>query len=456
MLRALWSEGKPTVRLAVPIILGQLGQMMMPLIDAAMVGRLGVVPLAAVAFGNLIVWVPMIMGFGLCVAVHVLVASAHGAGEREESGEVLRHGVWLAVGYGVICGAGLHAGLGLLNLIPRVDPAVINTAKPYIAWMGWSIIPVLAMTVVKNYCESLNRPWLALGVLGVCVVLNVGFNFVLIYGNLGVPAMGVAGAGLGTLLARTAGFFIFLGLVWRTADLRPEWRAGAWAWLSGARVRRLLELGLPSAGQILFEVSLFNFATLLCGMISTVTMAAHQIALNVASVAYMGPLGLSMAAGIRVSRAMGGGRYAEARRIAGSSLALAMGMMAVYMAVVFATRGWLPGLFLRADAPEAGAVFSLATTLLAWAASFAMFDGVQITTLGVLRGMHDVRVPTALLFTGYWAVSAPLAWYLGMKCGYGGPGVWAGLTGGLVVVAGGLVGRLITMQNRLKASGEGG
>jgi MATE family multidrug resistance protein len=451
MLRALRTEAKPILRLAVPIILGQLGQMMMPLADAAMVGRLGVVPLAAVAFGNLIVWVPMIMGFGLCVAVHVLVASAHGEGHREEAGEVLRHGIAMAVAYGVICAVALHLGMNLLSLIPRVDPAVIDSSKPYIAWMGWSIIPMLAMTVVKNYCESLNRPWLALGVLGVCIVLNVGFNFVLIYGNFGVPALGVAGAGLGTLLARSAGFVIALGLVWRSAGLRPEWRAGAFGRLAAARLGRLLALGGPSAAQILFEVSLFNFATLLCGMISTVTMAAHQIALNVASVAYMGPLGISMAAGIRVSQAMGGGRYGEARRIAGTSLALSLGMMVVYVGAVLATRTELPALFLRADASQAQAVFALAATLLAWAASFAVFDGVQITTLGVLRGMHDVRVPTALLFTGYWAVSAPLAWYLGMKLNYGGPGVWAGLLTGLIVVAGLLVGRLVTMQNRLKA-----
>jgi MATE family multidrug resistance protein len=263
--------------------------------------------------------------------------------------------------------------------------------------------------------------------------------------------MGVAGAGLGTLLARTAGFAIALALVWRSGELRPVWRTGAFGRLAGARLGRLLALGGPSAVQILFEVSLFNFATLLCGMISTVTMDAHQIALNVASVAYMGPLGISMASGIRVSRAMGAGRFAEVRRIAGSSLVLSMGMMAVYVAVVLATRGWLPALFLRADAPEAGAVFILAATLLAWAASFALFDGVQITTLGVLRGMHDVRVPTALLFTGYWAVSAPLAWYWGLKLGYGGPGVWAGLLTGLVVVAGLLVGRLGVMVRRLKA-----
>jgi MATE family multidrug resistance protein len=253
---------------------------------------------------------------------------------------------------------------------------------------------------------------------------------------------------MATLLARTLGFFGLMALVKRTEGLRPRWRHGAWARLTGERVRRILAIGGPSAGQILFEVSLFNFATLLCGMISTVTLAAHNIALNVASLAYMLPLGLSMASGIRVSKAMGGGRYAEACRIAWSSIGLAVVAMLGYAAFVLVTRGHLPGLFLRAEAPEAGAVFALASTLLVWAASFAIFDGVQITTLGVLRGMHDVRVPTVLLFAGYWAVSAPLAWYLGMTRGYGGPGVWAGLLIGLVVIAASLVGRLRVMLAR--------
>jgi MATE family multidrug resistance protein len=197
----------------------------------------------------------------------------------------------------------------------------------------------------------------------------------------------------------------------------------------------MLALGGPSAGQILFEVGVFNFATLLAGMLGRVTLDAHQIALNVASLAFMVPLGLSMATGIRVSHAVGLGEFSRARRIGWSSIACAVGFMAVYAVGVMGLREILPHLFLQPNSPDARAVLDLASTLLIWAAAFAVFDGAQVTTIGTLRGLRDVRVPMALSFTGYWLVCAPLAWYLGWHRGWGGPGVWAGLFGGVMVVA---------------------
>ncbi len=447
-MRAMGKELRGTLVLAVPIILGQLGQMLMPLIDSAMIGRLGVVPLASVAFGNMVVWIPMIVGFGLCVAVHVLAASAHGAGRSGEAGEVLRHGLGLAAIYGLLCGVGMQFGVNALDHLPHIEPAVIAGAKPYMLWMGWSILPMLLFTVVKNYAESLNRPWLPMAVLGGCLVLNVFFNCLFIYGYLGAPQLGVAGAALSTLLARALGFVVLLALVFRTPALRPSWPMGIVAGWSGALAWRMLALGVPSGVQILFEVGLFNFTTLLAAMISTITLDAHQITLNICSIAYMVPLGLSMATGIRVSRALGGGRTAEARRIGWSSFAGALGFMALYALLVLLTRSWLPEIFLRPDAPDAPAVLTLATTLLAWAASFAIFDGMQITLLGALRGMHDVHVPTAILFAGYWAVSAPLAWYFGLVRGWGGPGVWMGLLAGLIVVAGLLIARFAVRSRK--------
>jgi MATE family multidrug resistance protein len=447
-MRAWWQEIRPTFALAVPIILGQLGQMLMPLIDSAMIGRLGVTPLAAVAFGTLIVWIPMIMGFGLCVAVHVLVASAAGAGRRDEAGEVLRHGLTVVVIYGGACGLFLANSTGWLDHIPRVDPHVIRAAEPFVLWMGWSTVPVLLFTAVKNYCESLGHPRLPLAILGGSLLLNIFFNYLFIFGHGGMPALGVAGAGVSTLLARSAAFVALFTIIWRIPALRPRWDRGWRAPLSTTLTSRLLGLGIPSAIQILFEVSLFNFATLLAGMISTITLAAHQIALNVASLAFMVPLGLSMTTAIRVGRAVGAGQFIAARRIGWSSIIFGAGFMAAYALFVLATRQYLPRLFLSATAPDAPAVFHLAATLLAWAAAFAMFDGAQATALGALRGLYDVRLPTALLFTAYWAISAPLAWYLGLHLLRGGPGVWEGLTIGVVVVATLLVARFHIISRR--------
>ncbi len=447
-MRTWWNQARPTLALAVPMIIGQLGQMLMPLIDAAMVGRLGVTPLAAVAFGNLIVWIPMIAGFGICVSVHVLVASAHSAGEHEETGEVLRHGMIAGAAYGLICSLVLIFGLNLLDYVPRVEPEVIAAAKPFIVWIAWSIIPVLGYTAVKNYCEAKNQPWLPLIVLSGSVLLNVFLNWILIFGHWGAPALGVPGAGLATLISRLAAWLVLLAIVQLRPDLRAEWRRGLFAWLSRERLRRMLSLGGPSAGQILFEVGLFNTATLLAGMLGKVVLDAHQIALNIAAVGFMVPLGLSQAAGIRVSQAVGAGDYPQARRIGWNSLGLAFGFMACCGLGVLLVRHQLPRIFLSPDTVEARQVVTLASTLLLWAAAFAVFDGAQITSLGILRGLRDVKVPTMISFTGYWLVAAPLAWYWGMFKGWGGPGVWAALALGVMVVGVLLVLRFAVISRR--------
>ncbi len=434
-MRTWWNFFKPTLALAVPMIIGQLGQMLMPLIDAAMVGHLGVTPLAAVAFGNLVVWIPMIAGFGICVAVHVLVASAHAVDDQEEAGEVLRHGLGLAFVYGLVCSIFLTWALGWLDLIPRMEPEVVAAAKPFIAWIGWSIISVLCYTAVKNYCEARNRPWLPLVVLSGGIVLNVLLNLILIYGYCGAPAMGVAGAGLATFLSRLAVLIVLFVLVQRDPGLRAQWPRGFFSRLAGERVRRMFALGGPSAGQILFEVGVFNFVTLMAGMLGKIVLDAHQIALNIAAVAFMVPLGLSQATGIRVSQAVGMKKLSEARRIGWESLVCSTVFMAVYAVGILLTRQELPKIFLRGDAPGAAEALALSSRLLLWAVAFAVFDGAQIVSLGILRGLRDVRVPTAISFAGYWLVAAPLAWYLGMAKGWGGPGLWMGVSLGVMTVA---------------------
>jgi MATE family multidrug resistance protein len=461
-MRSWWQCFKPTLALAVPMIIGQLGQMLMPLIDAAMVGRLGVTPLAAVAFGNLVVWIPMIAGFGICVAVQVLVASAHAADDREETGEVFRHGLGLAVAYGFICSLFLQCALPWLDLIPRVEPEVIAASKPFIAWVGWSIMPVLCFTVVKNYCEARNRPWLPLAVLCGSVLVNVLLNWILIYGHWGAPALGVAGAGVATFLARIAAFLVLWAIVQRSPELRAQWPRGLLARLDGDRLRRMLAIGGPSAGQILFEVGVFNAVTLMAGMLGKIVLDAHQIALNIAAVAFMVPLGLSQATGIRVSQAVGLRQLAEARRIGWESLGCSTAFMALYAVGILLTRHALPQLFLRADAPGAADVVALSAWLLLWAAAFAVFDGAQIVSLGILRGLRDVRVPTAISFAGYWLVAGPLAWYFGLEKGWGGPGLWTGVTIGVMVVALLLVARFAVVSKRTrgletlaKPAGEG-
>lgn len=449
IMRSFFQELRLTLALAVPITLGQLGQMLMPLIDAIMVKHLGgVLPLAAVAFGNLVVWIPMIAGFGICVAVHVQVASAHSANDRDEAGEVLRHGIWLSVIYGLICSTLLQIGVNYLDLIPRVDPDVITAAKPFISWIAWSIIPVLGYTSVKNYCEARNQAWLPLVVLLGSIGLNVLLNWIFIYGHCGITAMGVPGAGLATFLSRVIAWVVLFIIVQRTPDLRVNWQGGALARLGAERLRRMLTLGGPSAGQILFEVGVFNLATLLAGMLGKVVLDAHQIALNIAGVAYMIPLGLSQATGIRVSQAAGLGKFVEARRIGWNSLTFSSVLMAAYALFLLGTRHFLPEVFLTPTTTDARDALALSSKLLLWAAGFAVFDGTQIVCLGILRGLHDVRIPTLISFIGYWVLAAPLAWYLGLSLGWGGPGIWTGVSCGVLLVAVLLIARFAVISRQ--------
>ena len=356
------------------------------------------------------------------------------------------YGLAMAAVYGFICSALLQLGLGWLDCqCSRVEPEVIAASKPFngLDWLAHH--PGHWFYVGKELLRGAEPRWLPLAVLLASVGLNVFLNFILIY----APLRRSRGQGRGVAQGwrRSLSRVVALGALPFIIQCVRQFcarngRAGtSRGW--GANVCGvLLALGRArSAGQILFEVGVFNFATLLAGMLGKVVLDAHQITLNIAGMAYMVPLGLSQATGIRVSQAMGVGSLSEAWRIGWGSLGCAAVFMAGYAVFVLVTRQALPHIFLRADAAQAVEVMALSSTLLLWAAAFAIFDGMQIVSPAILRGMHDVRVPLALSFAGFWLVAAPLAWYWSFVRGWGGPGIWLGLFCGELAVAALLVGR---------------
>lgn len=424
-----WRELRPTLLLALPITSGHVGQILLGLTDSIMVGQVGAVSLAASTFANSVFSMVYIVAIGLLTSVSVRTAFEHGAGNRVAAGQVFRHGLAIA-GVAALAGGLLIHGLSLrLEWFGQPAEATV-AARPYLVIIGWSLVPSLLFLTLKNHLEALHRPWMPLRwVLG-GVVLNVFLNWVFIYGNLGAPALGLVGAGWATLISRTATLF-GLATEYRLSRSLAPWRPDRWL----GRLRRtessaLLSLGWPPAVQLFFEAGLFNIAALMMGWLGVVPLAAHQVALSCAATSFMFPLGISQALSVRIGSVRGAGELQRVRPIGFGGIGAGAAIMLAFALLMFAARGPIAGIFI--DDPE---VVALAARLLVLAGIFQLFDGTQVTAIGALRGLADVKGPTVITCVGYWVLAVPAAWILGFHSPLGPEGVWSGLVVGLVACA---------------------
>jgi len=443
----IFKELRPTVALALPIVIGQVSQMLMGITDSVMIGRVGVVPLAASSFAGAVFSVFYIVGIGLLLPVSVLIARAHGQKQPAECAAYLRHGMWIAVATGV-SGAALMLGLSLGLERFGQPPEVVAEVGSYFRIIALSLLPTMLYQVLRQYGEAMGHPYAGMVVLLLCVGLNAFLNWALIWGHFGAPALGLEGAGWATLIARAAAVVILWLWLHHYRDLRESWPAatspsevsarqaqasanqGWFARLEKNRIREMLGLGVPAAGQLLFEAGAFSAAALMMGWLGTVPLAAHQVAINCASATFMVPLGLAMAASVRIGRTVGEGRHAALRPIGYGAIGAGVVFMGV-AAVNFAIFGvWLA----RAFTPEGEVVF-LAAQLLVVAAVFQMFDGAQVIGAAALRGLTDVKLPTVITFVAYWVIALPGGYGLAFHTPLGPLGVWAGLAGGLAFAA---------------------
>jgi MATE family multidrug resistance protein len=446
-LRRWTREIRPMLSLALPIMSGMLAQMLIGLSDTIMVGRVGVVPLAAAAFVTAIAHLPLVFGIGLLSSVAVLTAQAFGARQIKETGEVLRHGLVL----GFIAGA-LSAAL-LISLRPFLrlfgqPPEVIAECGPFLTLFGLSMLPVLVAQVCKQFAESLGKPWTPMFIMLGGVLLNIFLNWIFIFGHWGAPAMGLKGAGVATLIARSA---IALGLLLYLITARSLREFLPVNWLvafARSRFSRLLHLGWPVAAQHLLEVSAFVFAAVMMGWINADAIAAHQIAITCAATSFMFALGTGMAACICVGHAWGAGQYRRMRRIGFIGVLLASAMMACFAVIFVAAGAPLARVFTTSPA-----VIALTVNLLILAAIFQLADATQIAAICALRGLADVRVPAMIAVLAYWAVAVPMGYTLGFPLHLGAVGIWIGLTAGLIVAAFSLVWRFhrktLGLENRV-------
>ncbi|MDI1337000.1 MAG: MATE family efflux transporter [Lacunisphaera sp.] len=417
-------ELRPTLALAFPIIVGQVSQMLIGLTDSAFIGRVGKVELAAAAFTHGLFGIFYIVGIGLLIGAGVFTARDHGAGDEAGCAAWLRHGRAL----------GLAVGLGALGLMVLLStqfhrfgqpPEVVAIVWPFFLLIAASVVPVLVFQVQRQFAESLGRPWVPMAIILADVGLNVLFNWMLVFGHLGFPPLGLVGSGWATLIARLAAVAAIAVWLRRSRHFAVV-RAAPWTGWERARFVQLLKLGGPAGGMLLFEAGAFASAALMMGWIGTVPLAAHQVALGCAALTFMVPLGLSIAVSLRISRAQGEGRTAALRPIGFGALAAGLVFM-TGCALLFA----FAGRWITAGFTPAADVAGLAAQLLVVAAFFQLFDGGQVISVGALRGLHDVRVPTAITFVAYWVVSLPLGYWLAFHTTLGPLGVWTGLAAGL-------------------------
>ncbi len=417
-------ELRPTLGLAFPIIVGQVSQMLIGLTDSAFIGRVGKVELAAAAFTHGIFNIFYVVGLGLLLGTGVFTARDHGAGDGAGCAAWLRHGRALAFAVG-------FAAFGCMLLLSAQlhrfgQPAeVVGVMKTFYLLIAGSIVPALFFQVQRQFAESLGRPWVPMVIMVADIGLNAFLNWVFVFGHLGSPALGLAGSGWATLVARLAAVVV-LGAWLQTARSFAAVREAPWAGWERGRFLQLLKLGVPAAGMLLFEGGAFVATALMMGWLGTVPLAAHQIAIGCASLAFMFPLGLSLAVSMRISRAQGEGRTETLRPIGFGALGLGLAVMLGF-ALVFA----FAGRWITAGFTPAADVASLAAQLLVVAAFFQLFDGGQVISVGALRGLHDVRVPSVITFVAYWVISLPLGYALAFHTKLGAAGLWTGLAAGL-------------------------
>jgi len=409
----IFREIRPTLTLAVPIVIGQVSQMLMGITDSVMIGHTGAVPLAASAFGGNVFGVFYVLGIGLMLPVAVHVSHARGAGRHEESGEYLRHGLALACGFGLLETVVLF-GLGVRLEWFRQPPEVLAIVNPFFLLIGASITPVLIYLALRQYAEAMGRPWVPMAIMLGGVGLNAFLNWIFIYGHLGCPALGLTGAGISTLSSRTLGALVLWLWIQRDPQLAAALPRRWFAPLSRARLRDMLRLGLPAAGMLLSESGAFAASAVMMGWLGAIPLAAHQIAISLVGTTFMFVLGLSMAAGMRISEAVGAGERDRLRPIGLCALGLGGAVAAVFMVFYLFAGHVLAGWFVHDPA-----VIAVATQLLVVAALFQFFDGGQVIGAGLLRGLKDVRVPTAITFVAYWIVASLGGYALGIRGGFG-------------------------------------
>ena len=445
---AILSEIRATLTLAVPLAAANLAQIAMGVVDTVMVGSLGAVPLAAVGLGGGFYFTSAVICQGVLNAVAPLAAFSIGSGDREAAGRVAGAGLALAVLLVAPVVAAMMFADRLLDLI-GYDPALAREIGHFLRAVAWGAPGFLGFGVLRSLFAALGRPRIVMVVLALCVPTLIGLNWVLIFGHLGAPALGLVGCAYASAINQ---WLMFLGLALWLWGLRRRGRAPR---LRGEAteivrdVRRILALGLSIGGLQALEIGVFVTSAALMGLFGADALGAHQIAINAASVSFMVPLGIGQAATVRVAAARGGGAPHAARRAAYVAMGLGMSFMAGSAIVLWTLPTHIVGVYVDIADPSNQGLVAIALNFIAIASIFQVVDGMQVVAAGALRGYEDTKVPMLFAGLGYWGIGFAGGWAFAFPLGFGPVGLWWGFVLGLAAVAGLLTWRLYSRSNRL-------
>lgn len=420
------TEARNTLKLALPIIFGELAQMSLHLIDTAMIGYTGYKQLAAAALVLNVINIPFIFGIGVTISVAQMVSLAHGRFDKQLVSHYFYNGFWLCAVFGVLISLGLFFGRDIL-LHLKQDPEVVELAMPFMTLMSFSIIPMVLFMTLKQFADGLQYTKTAMALSIAAIPLNVFLNWLLIYGNWGFPRLELIGAGYATLITRVT-IFILLGIVILNHKVFRKYMAVSktqWK-IKKDTLAQLLKIGIPSSLQIGMEAGAFAVSGILVGTIGAAEQAAHQIALSSAAFAFMVSLGLSQAGSIRVSHAFGTANWKRISVIGKSTVVLALIYGAVCCILFAIFKQQLPLLFNHEEN-----VIGIAAGLLLFAAAFQIPDAIQAASAGLLRGIKDVNVPTLFIFIAYWILGIPLGYLMAFQFRMAEKGIWIGFISGL-------------------------
>ncbi len=420
--------------------------------DLAMLGRLGDTVIAAASLAHTVLFAAFVLGMGVVSAVAPLAAQAYGARRPRIVRRALRVGLWAALILGLPLSAAQLWGREML-IAAGQSPETAALADRYLAGLAWSLVPAWAFIALRGFMGAINRPEPALWITLVAIPANALLAYCLIYGRLGMPELDLLGAGIATTAVDLAMCAAAVWICSRHPPFRKYHPLGRFWRPDWPLMRQLLTIGFPISGAFALEYGLFAAASLLMGRIGTTALAAHQIALQTASIMFMVPFGISMAATVRVGQAVGRRDALGTRQAGIVALAVAICFMITMALLVAAGRNVIPLFFLGSSAPSAEGTVALASLLLVLGASFFVSDGIQVVGAGALRGLNDTHMPMLFAVISFWGIGFTSAYLLGIRLEYGAVGVWIGLSVALTVFAALLVWRfhILTARRYLPA-----
>ena len=420
-LKNYTSEFNNNLKLATPVMIGSLGHLLVGLIDDIMVGQLGAVELAATSLGNSIVFIALSIGLGFSFAITPLIAESDSEGDEKKGRLIFQHGLLLTTVMGVVMVVFLFFLKPILYHLDQPEEVVV-LAIPYYEIIAISMIPLMVFQGFKQFTDGLSQTKYAMYATIIANIINVVLNFALIYGLWIFPRLELVGAAIGTLISRVAMVFFIYFVLAKKEKFKSYLIRLKFAEIKKEVLKKIVNLGFPTALQMLFEVGLFAASVLLAGTFGTFSQAANQIALKLASTTFMIAVGIGVAATIRVGNQKGLKNFVELRRIAFSNFILVFFMMSIFSIGFLLLKDILPLAF--TDNIE---VIQIASSLLIVAALFQLSDGIQAVVLGGLRGLQDVNIPSLLTFMAYWIIGFPVCYYLGTILEMGSLGIWIGL-----------------------------